>query len=55
MTVKDLIRLCGGDLDKMIILKTELNGEHGWTNIDWVKTDGPTVYIEMERNPLFHD
>lgn len=52
MTIKDLIRLCDNDLNKMIILE-DPNG--GWCNVDINKQDKNTVYICQERQPIFHD
>ena len=55
MTIKDLIRLCNGDLDKMIIIETELDGQRGWSNVEINRQTENTVYIESERHGLFHD
>lgn len=55
MTIKDLIRLCDGNLDKMIIIETELDGQRGWSNVEINRQTVDTVYIESERHGLFHD
>lgn len=51
MTVKDMIkRLEKINPDKMILFSY---GE-GWANIE-LKENENDVYIECEKNPLFHD
>ena len=58
MTIKDLIRLADGDLDKMILLGEVIPDKPdqvGWCNVDLLKQEESCIYLTQERRPLFHD